>query len=158
MHHLLVAGLVGTFLFSIIPGQAGVSEKEPVNVQPSVNTTPPWEITVEGPSWLSRLTGNIGSRGVTTHVDISATDILRRTNFIAALGGEVRRGRFGAYGGLLYLDAQTSAAHFSEINRHTRRLGLECVLSVVLSYPSNQAHSEPAGGSCGQLRIAPSRA
>ena len=108
MHLVLVAGLVGTFLFSIVPGQAGTLEKAPVNVQPSVNPTSPWEITVEGPGWLAGLNGTIGSHGVTTHVGISFVDIIKRTNFIASLEAEVRRGRFGAYGGFLYLDAQAS--------------------------------------------------
>jgi hypothetical protein len=34
----------------------------------------------------------------------------RRNRLVAALGAEVRRGRFGAYGSFLYLDAQTSGA------------------------------------------------
>jgi hypothetical protein len=52
MHLPLVAGLVGIFLLWIVPGQAGTLEKAPVNVEPSVNTSSPWEITVEGPGWL----------------------------------------------------------------------------------------------------------
>jgi hypothetical protein len=108
MHLPLVAGLVGTFLLSTVPGQTGTLEKAPVNVQPSVQTTSPWEITVEGPGWLAGLTGTIGSRGFTTHVNIAVTDILKRTNAIASLGAEVRRGRFGAYGDFLYLNAQAS--------------------------------------------------
>jgi hypothetical protein len=106
MHLPLVAGLVGIFLLWIVPGQAGTLEKAPVNVEPSVNTTSPWEITVEGPGWLAGVNGTIGSHGVTTHVGISFVDIIKRTNFIASLAAEVRRGRFGAYGGFLYLDAQ----------------------------------------------------
>ena len=72
------------------PAFAGTLEKAPVNVQPSAETNPPWEITVEGPGWLAGLDGTIGSRGVTTHVNIAFTDILKKTNFIAALGAEVR--------------------------------------------------------------------
>ncbi len=94
----------------MVPAFAGTLEKAPVNVQPSAEATPPWEITVEGPGWLAGIDGTIGSRGITTHVNIAFTDILKKTNFIAALGAEVRRGRFGAYGSFLYLDAQTSGA------------------------------------------------
>ena len=62
--------LAGALLLGIVPGQAGTLEKAPVNVQPSSETTPPWEITVEGPGWLAGVNGTIGTRGVTTHVDI----------------------------------------------------------------------------------------
>ena len=84
-------------------------EKAPVNVQPSAETTPPWEITVEGPGWLAGVNGTVGSHGVTSNVDIAFTDIFKRMNAIASFGAEVRRGRFGAYGDFFYLDAQTSS-------------------------------------------------
>ena len=102
--------LVGIFLLRIVPAHAGTLEKATVNVQPSAETTPPWEVTVEGPGWLAGLNGTIGSHGVTTDVDIGFSDIIKKTNFIASLGAEIRWGRFGAYGGFLYLDAQTSAS------------------------------------------------
>jgi hypothetical protein len=100
--------VVGICLLWTVPGHGGTLEKAPVNVQPSAPTTPPWEITVEGPGWLAGVNGTIGSHGVTSNVDIGVTDILKRTNAIASFGAEVRRGRFGAYGGFLYLNAQTS--------------------------------------------------
>jgi hypothetical protein len=92
-----------------VPGHGGTLEKAPFNVQPSAPTTPPWEITVEGPGWLAGVNGTVGSHGVTSNVDIGVTDILKRTNVIASFGAEVRRGRFGAYGDFFYLDAQTSS-------------------------------------------------
>ena len=90
MRFLLIIGLVESFLLSIVPGLGGTLDKAPVSVQPSA--TPPWEITVEGPGWLAGVTGTIGSHGVTTHVNISVVDILKKTNAIASLGAEVRRG------------------------------------------------------------------
>jgi hypothetical protein len=138
MHLPLVPGLIGTFLLWIIPGQAGTLEKESVNVQPSVNTSPPWEIRVAGPGWLAGVNGTIGSHGVTTHVDIGFTDIIKRTNFIAALEADVRRGRFGAYGGFLYLDAQASTGRSGLINKID--LGLQEYLGEFgLSYRVLQA-------------------
>ena len=109
--------LVGIFLLWMVPGHAGTLEKAPVNVQPSAQTSSPWEITVEGPGWLAGIDGTIGSRGVTTDVNIAFTDILKKTNFIAAFGAEVRRGRFGAYGGFQYLDAQTSGSGSGLVNK-----------------------------------------
>ncbi|MGA8478312.1 MAG: hypothetical protein WB696_10170 [Chthoniobacterales bacterium] len=130
--------LVGIFLLWMVPGHAGTLEKAPINVQPSAETTSPWEITVEGPGWLAGLNGTIGSRGVTTDVDISVTDILKKTNFIASLGAEVRRGRFGAYGGFLYLDAQTSSGGSGLVSKVD--LGLQQYLGEFgLSYRLLQA-------------------
>jgi hypothetical protein len=109
--------LVGIFLLWMVPACGGTLEKAPVNVQPSAQTTSPWEITVDGPVWLAGLNGTIGSHRVTTDVDIGFSDIIKKTNFIAALGAEVRRGRFGALGGFLYLDAQTSASGSGLVNK-----------------------------------------
>ena len=67
-------------------------EKAPVNVQPSAETTPPWEITVEGPGWLAGVNGTVGSHGVTSNVDIAFTDILKRMNAIASFGARGPKG------------------------------------------------------------------
>jgi hypothetical protein len=136
MRFLLIIGLVESFLLSIVPGLAGTLEKVPVSVQPSA--TPPWEITVEGPGWLAGVTGTIGSHGVTTHVNISVVDILKKTNAIASLGAEVRRGRFAAYGDFLYLNAQTSAGGSGLVSKAD--LGLQEFLGEFgLSYRVLQA-------------------
>jgi hypothetical protein len=138
MHFPFVASLVGIFLLGIVPGQAGTLENEPINVQPSVKTTTPWEIKVSGPGWLAGVNGTIGSHGVTTHVDIGFVDIIKRTNFIAALEADVRRGRLGAYGGFLYLDAQASTGRSGLINKID--LGLQEYLGEFgLSYRVLQA-------------------
>jgi hypothetical protein len=138
MHFPFVASLVGIFLLGIVPGQAGTLENEPINVQPSVKTTTPWEIKVSGPGWLAGVNGTIGSHGVTTHVDMGFVDIIKRTNFIAALEADVRRGRLGAYGGFLYLDAQASTGRSGLINKID--LGLQEYLGEFgLSYRVLQA-------------------
>jgi hypothetical protein len=117
MHFPFVGSLVGIFLLWLVPAQAGTLEKAPVNAEPSVNKTSPWEITVEGPGWLAGVTGSVGSHGITTHVNIAFPDIIKKTNAIAALEAEVRRGRFGAYGGFRYLDAQSSTGRSGLINK-----------------------------------------
>ena len=109
--------LAAALFLVIVPGRAGTLEQAPVNVQPSGETTPPWEITVGVPGWLAGVNGTIGTRGLTTHVDIAFSDILERTNAIASLGAEIRKGRFGAYGDFLYLDAQTSGSGSGLVNK-----------------------------------------
>ena len=113
-------------------------EKAPVNVQPPAETTPPWEITVEGPGWLAGVNGTVGSHGVTSNVDIAFTDILKRMNAIASFGGEVRKGQLGIYGDFLYLDAQTSGQGSGLVSKVN--LGLQQYLGEFgLSYRVLQA-------------------
>ena len=134
----LITVLVGIFLLWTVPGRGGTLEKAPVNVQPSAETTPPWEITVEGPGWLAGVNGTVGSHGVTSNVDIAFTDIFKRMNAIASFGAEVRRGRFGAYGDFFYLDAQTSAGGSGLVSKVD--LGLQQYLGEFgLSYRVLQA-------------------
>jgi hypothetical protein len=65
----------------------------------------PWEITVGAPAWLTFVNGDVGINGIKTHVNVSPSDILRRTDFIASLRSEIRKGRIGVQGEFLYLNA-----------------------------------------------------
>ena len=100
-----IAG-VAILLLLAVPGRAGPPEDTKVVVQPSPNPTSPWEIKVGAPAWLSWVTGEIGVRGVTSHVYVGPNIILRHSNFTASLSGDVRRGRFGVTGDFLYLNGQ----------------------------------------------------
>jgi hypothetical protein len=75
-------------------------------IKPSVKTTEPWEITVGGPGWLANASGISGFRGFNQNFSVDVGQILRHINVIYAFNGEVRRGRFGVFGDLLYLNAQ----------------------------------------------------
>jgi hypothetical protein len=75
-------------------------------VQPLVKKTEPWEVTVGGPGWLANVSGITGFHGFNQRVSVDVGQILRHINVIYALNGEVRRGRFGVFGGLLYLNGQ----------------------------------------------------
>ena len=75
-------------------------------VQPLVKTTEPWEITVGGPGWLANASGITGFHGFNQNISVDVGQILRHINVIYAFNGEVRKGRFGVFGGLLYLNAQ----------------------------------------------------
>ncbi|MBV9672562.1 MAG: hypothetical protein JO076_07025 [Verrucomicrobia bacterium] len=95
----------------IIAGQAGTPVETDVIERPPVRT--PWQITVGGPGWLAGVSGTTGFHGVNTNVDVGVGQILTHINVIYSFGGEVRRGRFGFLGDLLYLNAQASTAESS---------------------------------------------
>lgn len=81
-------------------------EIETKEVQPLVKTTEPWEIKVGGPGWLANVSGITGFHGFNQNISVDVGQILRHINVIYAFNGEVRKGRFGVFGGLLYLNGQ----------------------------------------------------
>src|ERR1700736_4233234 len=109
MNLLVRLSVVPIFFLPLITGWAGTQEEAKMVEQPSVKTTEPWKITVGGPGWLAGVSGTTGFHGVNTNVDVGVGQILRHINVIYSLGGEVRRGRFGVLGDLLYLNAQAGA-------------------------------------------------
>jgi hypothetical protein len=109
MNLLLKMGIVPIFFVPLIAGWAGTQEESKVVEQPPVKTTEPWQITVEGPGWLAGFSGTTGFHGVNSNINVSVGQILRHINVIYSFGGEVRRGRFGVLGDLLYLNAQAGA-------------------------------------------------
>jgi hypothetical protein len=86
--------------------QSTGKEIETKEVQPVVKKTEPWEIKVGGPGWLANVSGITGFHGFNQNISVDVGQLLRHINVIYAFNGEVRRGRFGVFGGLLYLNAQ----------------------------------------------------
>jgi hypothetical protein len=104
MNLLVKLSVVPIFFLPLIAGWAGTQEEAKVVEQPPVKT--PWQITVGGPGWLAGVSGHTGFHGVTPYVNVGVGQILKHINVIYSFGGEVRRGRFGVLGDLLYLNAQ----------------------------------------------------
>ena len=86
--------------------QSAGKEVETKEVQPVVKKTEPWEIKVGGPGWLANVSGITGFHGFNQNISVDVGQLLRHINVIYAFNGEVRKGRFGVLGGLLYLNAQ----------------------------------------------------
>jgi hypothetical protein len=106
MYLILKLSVVPIFFLPLIAGWAGTQKEAKVVEQPSVKSTEPWQITVGGPGWLAGVSGTTGFHGVNSNINVSVGQILRHINVIYSFGGEVRRGRFGLLGDLLYLNAQ----------------------------------------------------
>jgi hypothetical protein len=109
MNILVKLSVVPIFFLPLIAGWAGTQEESKVVKQPPVKTTEPWQITLGGPGWLAGVSGTTGFHGVNSNINVSVGQILRNINVIYSFGGEVRRGRFGVLGDLLYLNAQAGA-------------------------------------------------
>jgi len=86
--------------------QSTGKEIETKEVQLPVKKTEPWEVKVGGPGWLANVSGITGFHGFNQNISVDVGQLLRHINVIYAFNGEVRRGRFGVFGGLLYLNAQ----------------------------------------------------
>jgi hypothetical protein len=110
MNLLVRLSLVSIFFLSLNAGWAGTQQESKTAVElPPAKTIEPWQITVGGPGWLAGFGGTTGFHGVNSNVDVGVGQILRHINVIYSFGGEVRKGRFGVLGGLLYLNAQDGA-------------------------------------------------
>jgi hypothetical protein len=112
MNLLVKLSVVSIFFLLAVPGWAGQEEASVVE-QASAKTIEPWEITVGGPGWLAGVSGVTGFHGVNSNVDAGIGQILRHINVVYSFGGEVRKGRFGVLGDLLYLNAQAGTGEGS---------------------------------------------
>jgi hypothetical protein len=119
MNLLLKLAVVGSLLLSIVTGWAGTQEPTVVEQPPPKPAEPPWQITVGAPGWLPHVSGFTGFHGVNPYASVGIGQILKNTNFIFSFGGEaeVRKGRFGAQGDLLYLDAQAGVSGKDLVSR-----------------------------------------
>ena len=89
---------------------AGSLELEPKEMAPAPTVTSgePWHFDLGMPGWLASVSGDIGLRGVTSHVDVGFDQILRHIDWATSVSAEARKGRFGVYSDLLYLEASAA--------------------------------------------------
>src|SRR5438067_4188749 len=60
------------------------------------------------PGWVASVSGDIGLHGITSSVDVDFGKIISHTKGIASFSVDVRKGRFGVYADILYLDLSDS--------------------------------------------------
>jgi hypothetical protein len=113
-NNLLVRlSLVSIFFLLPNAGRAGTQQASIAIEQPPAKATEPWQITVGGPGWLAGVSGTTGFHGINSNVNVGIGQILKHINVIYSLSGEVRKGRFGVLGDLLYLNAQAGTGERS---------------------------------------------
>jgi hypothetical protein len=110
---LVRLSLVSIFFLLPNAGRAGTQQESIAIEQPPAKATEPWQITVGGPGWLAGVSGTTGFHGINSNVDVGIGQILKHINVIYSLSGEVRKGRFGVLGDLLYLNAQAGTGERS---------------------------------------------
>jgi hypothetical protein len=71
---------------------------------PDITSSEPWHFNLGSPGWLAFVSGTIGLHGVNSHVDVGFDEIIKHVNGLLSLSAEVRKGRFGVYGDVLYLN------------------------------------------------------
>ena len=75
---------------------------------PTVTSGEPWHFNFGVPGWLAGVSGDIGLHGITSSVDVNFDQILRHIDWATSLSAEARKGRFGVYADLLYLEASAA--------------------------------------------------
>ena len=75
---------------------------------PTVTSSEPWHFNFGAPGWLAGVSGDIGLNGITSSVDVNFDQILRHIDWATSLSAEARKGRFGVYADLLYLEASAA--------------------------------------------------
>src|ERR1700722_11913961 len=113
MNLLIRLSLLSVFFLPLDLGWAG-PQQEPMAMEPSpAKTAEPWEITVGGPGWLAGVSGTTGFHGINSNVDVGIGQLLKHINVVYSFSGEVRKGRLGVLGDLLYLNAQAGTGEGS---------------------------------------------
>lgn len=76
----------------------------------STKSIQPWVVTVGAPGWLASAAGSSGFHGINSSFDVRVGQMLPRLNLIVPLAGELRNGRFGVLGDILYIDGQAGTS------------------------------------------------
>jgi hypothetical protein len=92
---------------AVSPMWAGPVELEPKEMAPApmITESEPWHFNLGVPGWLASVSGDIGLHGITSSVDVNFDQILRHIDWATTVSAEARKGRFGVYSDLLYLEA-----------------------------------------------------
>ena len=112
-NHRIPAMKIKLFFFAcalfaaVSPMRAGPVELESKEMAPAptINESEPWHFNLGVPGWLASVSGDIGLRGITSNVDVKFDQILRHIDWATSVSAEARKGRFGVYADLLYLEA-----------------------------------------------------
>jgi len=91
-------------LFAVVSVEAGPVELEPKEMAPpTITNNDHWYFNIGMPGWLAFISGDIGLHGFTSNPNIDFGQIITHVAGIASISADVRKGRFGAYGDLLYM-------------------------------------------------------
>jgi len=101
---LFCAGALFAIVGAVKAGPAELESKE-IAPQPTIAEADHWQFNLGSPGWLASVSGEIGLKGISSDVSVDFDQILRHIDYAASLSAEARKGRFGFYSDLLYLEA-----------------------------------------------------
>lgn len=97
-------------LFLLLHGiSARAGDEPPLDLKQAVPEAPPpsldepWKFTLGVPGWLAGVYGDIGVKGSTSTVEKNFAQVLPYIDFATSVEAGVQKGKFGAYGSLLYM-------------------------------------------------------
>jgi hypothetical protein len=105
---------LSSFAFALLSAvsavKAGSAEVKPKEIapQPTITDNDYWQFNLAAPGWLAGVSGEIGLNGISSDVSVYFDQILRHIDYAASLSAEARKGRFGFYSDLLYLEASAA--------------------------------------------------
>jgi hypothetical protein len=83
---------------------AGPVELEPkATAPPTITNDDQWHFNIGMPGWFAFLSGDIGLHGATSNVNVDFDQLITHVTGIASISADVRKGRWGVYGDLLYM-------------------------------------------------------
>jgi len=96
-------------LIALVAAATSVLTAGPVELEPKA-TAPPtitnddqWHFNIGMPGWFAFLSGDIGLHGATSNVNVDFDQLITHVTGIASISADVRKGRWGVYGDLLYM-------------------------------------------------------
>jgi hypothetical protein len=76
-----------------------------------------WKFALSMPGWMPALDGTVGLKGVNSHVDVDAYDVLRRADMLASFRGSAHKGRFGIQADFIYMSLSDGVGSNSVIKK-----------------------------------------
>src|SRR4029077_8893354 len=98
---VLLMALVVAATSALTAGPVGLEPKQ--QAPPTITDDDQWHFNIAMPGWFAFIKGDIGLHGVSSHPDIHFGQIITHAAGIASISADVRKGRFGVDGDLLYM-------------------------------------------------------
>jgi hypothetical protein len=96
-------------LIALVMAATSVLTAGPVELEtkatapPTITNDDQWHFNIGMPGWFAFLSGDIGLHGATSNVNVDFGQIITHVTGIASISADVRKGRWGVYGDLLYM-------------------------------------------------------
>jgi hypothetical protein len=101
----LFAGALFAAVGGVAAGPVELESKEIAPPPPTI-TDDQWHFNFGIPGWIAFVSGEVGLQGFDTDVDVPFNKTIRQVTGIASFSADVRKGRFGVYADILYLNME----------------------------------------------------